>query len=144
MWQFNETLIESLTEDQILEAATLNLAKSDSLNPIDRIDQLLAGVEFNHTSGQVIKATALMNIWLLKQNATSEENEEVIDESALDWELRFIEEILPLGSELVPEGLSFDVLAERSYEDGVEESVNNNFTMMFGGFTMIFFYICIR
>jgi hypothetical protein len=30
-----------------------------------------------------------------------------------------------------------------SYEDGINESLDNNFTVMFGGFSLIFFYICI-
>ena len=54
--------------------------------------------------------------------------------------LRFIEEIIK-GQEDCP--FNFDGYTERSYDDGVEASVNSNFTVMFGGFSLIFFYVCV-
>ena len=102
------------------------------LNPIDQIDQLLAGVEYRNNT--VAKATGLMNIWLLKQNQSDQE-------TAMDWELEFIREVV-LKEENLPLGLTLNGFAERSYQDGVDESLNNNFTMMFGGFSLLFIYVC--
>ena len=83
------------------------------LSPIDQIDKLISGVEYDETGTSVKKATALMNIWLIKQNGTKPEFGDLIDETALDWELTFIETIITNASYNLPANLTFDGLADR-------------------------------
>ena len=64
------------------------------MDPLDQIDGILSGVKYNKTTGKVIKASALLNIWLLKQNGTKDPNGELIDPIAMEWEKTFIEEII--------------------------------------------------
>ena len=64
------------------------------LDPLDQIDGILSGIKYNKTSGKVIRASAFLNIWLLKQNGTKDPNGELIDAVAMEWEKVFIEEII--------------------------------------------------
>ena len=64
------------------------------MDPLDQIDGILSGIKYNKTSGKVIRASAFLNIWLLKQNGTKDPNGELIDAVAMEWEKVFIEEII--------------------------------------------------
>ena len=64
------------------------------LDPLDQIDGILSGIKYNKTSGKVIRASAFLNIWLLKQNGTKDPNGELTDAVAMEWEKVFIEEII--------------------------------------------------
>merc|ERR1719461_1374155 len=66
-----------------------------------------------------------------------------MDTVALDWEKAFIQQIILDQQHKVPVGLKIDGLSERSFDDGVDDSVQNNFQVMFGGFSLIFVYIAI-
>ena len=60
-----------------------------------------------------MRASALLNIWLLNQNGTKDPNGELIDPIAMEWEKTFIQQIILEKVNAVPEGLRFDALAER-------------------------------
>ena len=83
------------------------------LSPIDQIDKLMSGVEYDKNGTSVIKATALMNIWLIKQNGTKIPNGDLIDEKAMDWEFKFIEKVINNASYYLPLNLTFNGIAER-------------------------------
>ena len=82
-------------------------------NPLDEIDGILSGVEWISSNGSVMRASALLNIWLLNQNGTKDPNGELIDPIAMEWEKTFIQQIILEKVNAVPEGLRFDALAER-------------------------------
>ena len=93
-----------------------------------------------------------MNIWIIKQTyqgdagqrTVLDRNGNLVDIRAMEWENTFINEILLSHSSIpVPNDLSLNGLAERSYEDGVDDDVNSNFIMMFGGFSLLFVYVSI-
>ena len=83
------------------------------LSPIDQIDTLISGVEYNKNNSSVTKATALMNIWLIKQNGTKIDNQDLKDERAMDWESVFIQQVIVNASYNLPLNLTFDGLADR-------------------------------
>jgi hypothetical protein len=69
-------------------------------------------------NGTVVSASAIMNVWLLKENTTKEENQAAIDEVAMDWELGFIDLCLLQRDEVVPDlpgGAQLYLSAERRY-----------------------------
>ena len=73
----------------------------------------MSGVEYDKNGTSVIKATALMNIWLIKQNGTKIPNGDLIDEKAMDWEFKFIEKVINNASYYLPLNLTFNGIAER-------------------------------
>ena len=83
------------------------------LSPIDQIDTLISGVEYSKNNSSVTKATALMNIWLIKQNGTKIDNQDLKDERAMDWESVFIQQVIVNASYNLPLNLTFDGLADR-------------------------------
>ena len=85
------------------------------LDPLDQIDGILSGVKYNKTTGNVIEAKALLNIWLLKQNGTKDPNGELIDAVAMEWEKAFIEEIIVKKVMGIPIGLTFNGFTDRRY-----------------------------
>ena len=86
-----------------------------SLGPLDRIDQLLAGVAFDIQNKTVIKATAILNLWLLKENSIEMPDGKLVDEVAMNWEQAFIDDVIKGEGSNPPEGLILDGLAERRY-----------------------------
>ena len=85
------------------------------MDPLDQIDGILSGVKYNKTTGKVIKASALLNIWLLKQNGTKDPNGELIDPIAMEWEKTFIEEIIVKKIMDVPKELIVNGFTDRRY-----------------------------
>ena len=77
------------------------------------VEGILSGIVRSLTTGKVIKAKALLNIWLLKQNGTKDPNGQLIDAVAMKWESQFIKEIIVNPVEGIPQGLTLDALAER-------------------------------
>ena len=77
------------------------------------ISGLLSGVVYNTTNGKILKAQALLNVWLLKQNGTKDPNGQLIDPAAMEWEMAFVKEIIVNPVEGIPAGLTFNALAER-------------------------------
>ena len=108
---------------------------------MDQIANILSGVEYDNQTGKVSKASALMNIWLLKQNGTKEAGGALVDVMAMEWEKVFIEEIIYKKIDGMPPAINFDGLTERSFDDGIDDSLDSNFQVMFGGFVLIFLYI---
>lgn len=58
-----------------------------------------------------MRAGALLNVWLLKQNGTKDPNGQLIDADAMEWENAFIQRIF--ADQTRPQGLTLDALAER-------------------------------
>ena len=86
------------------------------LDPLDQIDGILSGIKYNKTSGKVIRASAFLNIWLLKQNGTKDPNGELIDVVAMEWEKVFIEEIIVKEKNMKAQGdLTINGFTDRRY-----------------------------
>ena len=75
----------------------------------------MSGVEYDKNGTSVTKATALMNIWLIKQNGTKIPNGDLIDEKAMEWEFKFIQKVIANASFYLPSNLTFNGIAERRY-----------------------------
>ena len=75
---------------------------------------LLSKPVFDPISGDISGASALMNLWILKDNSTKEANLAAEDKIAKDWELSFIDiihgERRPTG---LPEGAVMEGVAQR-------------------------------
>ena len=63
----------------------------------------------------MIQASALLNIWLLKQNGTKDPNGELIDLIAMEWEKAFIQEIIVKKVMGVEDDLSINGFTDRRY-----------------------------
>ena len=87
---------------------------SNDLDPLSQIEGIISGLKYD-SNGTVIKARAVMNIWLLRQNGTKKPDEQLMDTVALDWEKAFIQQIILDQQHKVPEGLKIDGLSERRY-----------------------------
>ena len=79
---------------------------------MSQIEGIISGLKYD-SNGTVIKARAVMNIWLLRQNGTKKPDEQLMDTVALDWEKAFIQQIILDQQHKVPEGLKIDGLSER-------------------------------
>ena len=85
---------------------------SNTMDPLSQIEGILSGLKYD-SNGTVIKARAVMNIWLLRQNGTKKASEQLIDAVAMDWEKAFIQQIILDQQSRVPQGLKLDGLSER-------------------------------
>ena len=81
------------------------------MDSIDKIDGLLSGIQYNRTTGKVMRASAVMNIWILRQSDSKDPDGALVDIRAMEWEKAFISEIILRSN--IPDGLSFTGLAER-------------------------------
>ena len=107
IWQYNKTAIQQLSHQDILDDITTTLNNTE-LDSIDKIDGLLSGIEYDPETGKVLRASALMNVWILSQSGSKDADLLV---RAMEWENAFISEII-LGTD-IPDNLSFTGLAER-------------------------------
>ncbi len=80
---------------------------------MSNIKNILADVSFDNETQQVTGARAFMAIWLLNQNGTKEDGNDLIDEVAGNWENQFIADIILNPIPGLPRGLRMDALAER-------------------------------
>ena len=74
LWNYDENKIEQLNDELVLETVTKALADNSS-GPLEEIQSILSGVEYDPETNQVLSAKGLMNIWFLKQNATKQEGQ---------------------------------------------------------------------
>ena len=89
-------------------------------------------------TGTIRGARAVMNIWLLADNATSQVE---VNQDAKKWELGFIDVVIDNPPDNKPEGLIIYGLAERSYDDEIMDVVYSNFSIFIIGFGLLFIYI---
>ena len=89
-------------------------------------------------TGTIRGARAVMNIWLLADNATSQVE---VNQDAKEWELGFIDVVIDNPPDNKPEGLTIYGLAERSYDDEIMDVVYSNFSIFIIGFGLLFIYI---
>ena len=78
------------------------------------VTNALSGLVFN-SSGWIVRAKAVMHIWLLADTSKSGGMEE-----AMDWELGFIDLLVDSPPPGKPEDLRMYGLAERSYDDEIK------------------------
>ena len=105
----------------------------------DVVDQFISGIQFSMDgSGTIRGARAVMNIWLLADNATSRVE---VNQDAMKWELGFIDVVIDNPPDNKPEGLTLYGLAERSYDDEIMDVVYSNFSIFIIGFGLLFIYI---
>ena len=103
------------------------------------MDQFLSGIQFSMDGSDSIRAArAVMNIWLLADNATSQVE---VNQDAKKWELGFIDVVIDNPPEDKPAGLTIYGLAERSYDDEIMDVVYSNFSIFIIGFGLLFVYI---
>lgn len=102
--------------------------------------QFLSGVSIEQESGNITGAKAVINIWLLKDNATNPFESNL---DAQDWENGFIDAVITNPPPDMPAGLEIFGLAERSYNDEIDYVVNSNIPLLMAGFALLFVYIII-
>merc|ERR1719492_520378 len=128
-------MIENLTDESVQMAVTKALSKD--LGPLEEIETILSGLEYRNSSDGkpfYYKARGLMNIWALKNNATRQQGRNDVDEIAMDWEEVFIDQLIHNEIEGIPDGIDFNAVAEKSFLDGIDKTINKNVQVMFGGF----------
>jgi len=125
--------LDSLTDNQVL--AFITQLYNSEFSP----DQFLSGVTIS-LGGSVTGAKAVINIWLLKDNAT---NPFESNEDAQEWENGFVDAVISDPPPNMPDGLEIFGLAERSYSDEIDYVVNSNIPLLMAGFALLFFYIMI-
>ena len=102
------------------------------------------------TSESSVTASALINIWVLKNNGSKPDAHGPIrDEVAEDWELSFVSAAnqhrgcpeKEAGCDWLPSGVEVVSLAERSFEDEISGAVDSNYQLLFIGMGLIFFHV---
>ena len=124
----------NLTDEAVQETISMLYSRQP-----DVVDQFISGIQFSMDgSGTIRGARAVMNIWLLADNATSQVD---VNQDALKWELGFIDVVIENPPDNKPEGLKIYGLAERSYDDEIMDVVYSNFSIFIIGFGLLFIYI---
>ena len=100
------------------------------------IKEFLSGVTFSEY-GTITGAKAVMNIWLLADNASRFHQEA----DSMEWEHGFIDATINNPPDDPPTGLEVFALAERSYDDEIMFVVYSNFSIFIFGFLLLFIYI---
>lgn len=81
-----------------------------------RLKSLLAGVQRNPVTNEVVSASALLNIWLLKHDGIKEMGRKPRDQISMELELEFLD--LVVGNKIpdgLPKGARLLGLAERRF-----------------------------
>jgi len=125
--------LDELTDEYVQSIITLMLSQEPSL------EQFLSGLTYS-VNGTIVRAGAVMNIWLLADNATSINDG---NKDAMKWELGYINITVDSLPANAPENLTVFSLAERSYDDEIMFVVYSNFSIFIFGFVLLFFYIMI-
>ena len=121
---------DNMTDEDIQVFMTLlyNTSPGDVQNS-------LSGLVFN-SSGFLVRARAVMHIWLLADTSTNGE-----EKKAMEWELGFIDTVVDNPPPGKPDALLMYGLAERSYDDEIKFVVSSNFATLLMGFVLLFVYI---
>ena len=124
----------NLTDEAVQETISMLYSRQPEV-----VDQFISGIQFSMDgSGTIRGARAVMNIWLLADNATSQVD---VNQDALKWELGFIDVVIENPPDNKPDGLKIYGLAERSYDDEIMDVVYSNFSIFIIGFGLLFIYI---
>ena len=126
--------LANLTDDVVQRTITELYTRQPEV-----VGQFVSGIQFSMDgSGSIRAARAVMNIWLLADNATSRVE---VNQDAMHWELGFIDVVIDNPPDNKPEGLKVYGLAERSYDDEIMDVVYSNFSIFIIGFGLLFIYI---
>ncbi|XP_072753049.1 patched domain-containing protein 3 isoform X2 [Anoplolepis gracilipes] len=132
LWQKNdEKNIDKLTKTQILKDVTISLQNKNTKDILSDIVPLLTGVEYD-ASGKVKSAKATLMYWLLKDS----------NPHSPEWEIEFIKKVLH-SNRILPPGMEIYAMTPRSYQDILNQVLNNNITVLFCGISLITIYVIV-
>lgn len=145
IWRYNEDLILTTTQEEILNAVNL-LNSSPWFGHDTDYSSLLGGVTWNST-GHIVKATSTIMFWSITvpDNATIVESQgsgvelELGDQTSLEWEKMFVEISLENSSpdfEVLPNAVS-------SYGNESAEAIFFDGFLMASGYFLMFLYTCL-
>jgi len=143
IWRFKEHLIESVTQQEILDAVNI-LNKSPWFGYGANYSGTLGGITYN-SSGHVVGAKTAQIVWVLEvpedaEIANSQANAlelEAADQISLDWEDKFIQTVLNMSSELTASLLPNAV---KSFGDVSTQAIFFDAFFMAGGYLIMFIY----
>ena len=142
MWRYDEDLIRSTTQQEILDAVNL-LTKSPWFGYEVDYGQLLGGVVRN-SSGHIVAAETAHLIWTLHvpDDAVIETGQgggleiEPADKTTIDWEEQFINIALNMSSQT----MVYKPNAVKSFSDVSSQAVFFDIYLMLIGYTAMFIY----
>ena len=144
IWRYREDLIQTTTQDEILNAVNL-LNSSPWFGHDTDYTSLLGGVTRNST-GHIVKASSTIMFWSITvpDNVTIVESQgsgvelELGDQTSLEWEKKFVEISLENSSpefEFLPNAVS-------SYGNESAEAIFFDGFLMASGYFLMFLYTC--
>jgi len=142
IWRYDETLIETASQQEILDAVNL-LYRSPWYGYDTRFEKILGGVERNE-SGHIVAASIAQMFWRTKvpEDAVIVNSQgsglelELADQATLDWEEQFLE----IGFNESTREHKFIPQAAKSFGDVSSDAIFFDAFLMAGGFILMFMY----
>ncbi|CAG5135683.1 unnamed protein product, partial [Candidula unifasciata] len=126
LWQYNETIIRSLTALDII--TMVNRTVVSSVSGVD-VQTLLGGDLFYNDQGMLTAAAATYITWVLKKESDNSD--------AAEFERVMI--VKALGGHKNISGTY--VYASRSFDDEGYGAINSDYKLLFAGFSIVFLFI---
>eukprot|EP00058_Branchiostoma_floridae_P014119 XP_002599607.1 hypothetical protein BRAFLDRAFT_77706 [Branchiostoma floridae] len=135
LWSFNENVINSLSQQDILDKInTNNLISPLTFRPYD-VEAVLGEIR-REPAGNISGAKATTMLYAVKDQ-TIERQGERIDEIRLDWEKKFLDVALEERSDGV---IVTPYSAEQSWIDEAQGPIQKNLNLLAAGFVILFGY----
>ncbi|XP_035696825.1 patched domain-containing protein 3-like [Branchiostoma floridae] len=135
LWSFNENVINSLSQQDILDKInTNNLISPLTFRPYD-VEAVLGEIH-RDSDGKISGAKATTMLYAVKDQ-TIERQGERIDEIRLDWEKKFLDVALEERSDVVT---VTPYSSEQSWIDEAQGPIQKNLNLLAAGFVILFGY----
>jgi len=142
IWRYNEDLIDTVTQEEIIEAVN-TLKRSPWFGYETDYSKLLGGIKRNST-GHIVSAESTRMIWTVKvpddaeivQNQGSGVEVELADRTTLAWEEQLIQASLNMSTSEV----NILINSARSYGDISADAIFSDTFLLLGGYLIMFMY----
>ena len=145
IWRYDEELIKTATEEEILRAVN-HLKRSPWTGIGQDYSELLGGIKRN-SSGDIVSAKTAIMLWRLKvpedaefvQSQGSGVEVDLADKTTLDWESAFIE----IGLNSTSDEFEVYINGGRSFSDISAQAISSDMFLLLGGYAIMFIYTII-
>ncbi|KAK2157172.1 hypothetical protein LSH36_196g03007 [Paralvinella palmiformis] len=135
LWSFNETIIRSLTEDDILD--TINTV---SVSPVYggeyNVSQVLGEITTDPSTGEITGAEATLMQWVLKSNFTEGQGESA---DVINWEEQFLE----IGGQGISNLDTLYYFATKSFMDEAVGAILDDVVLLAMGYMLVIVFISV-
>ncbi|CAB3369749.1 Hypothetical predicted protein [Cloeon dipterum] len=140
----NASAAAAATQEEIYQMFTNALLNPNSggTSAFKGVRHLLSGVTYSE-DGNVTGATATILTYSLKKNLEQSKQSTLFiqgNADALEWEEEFMR-VVHSTNRTLPPSVEILALANRSYNDALQEVLDSNLTVLFSGFSLIVVYV---